>query len=94
MTLDGKKTIIATVLIVIYIAGLLRNWWPRSIEVESFLFAFFSAGAGHKVVKYRRRRKEVEIANQDNPYSDDPRIYDRDKPKKYDSVGDLLDRED
>ncbi len=94
MTLNGYKTITSIVLTVVYAAGLLLNWWSRSTEFELFLAGFFSVGSIHKGVKYRRRKKEVEAASQDNPYSDDPRIYDSDKPKKYDNVGDLLDRED
>ena len=54
----GWKTATSVVLTVVYAAGLLMNWWTRNTEVELFLAGFFSVGAGHKVVKYRKSQKE------------------------------------
>lgn len=83
---DGKKTIVSTALIVLYFTGLLREWWPRNLAVEGFLGTFFSVGVGDKVRKRRRHKREAEIAYRNDPHSDDPR--------RYESVEDLLDRED
>ena len=53
MNKTGWKTVTSTMLSMIYVAGLLFQWWQQNEAAEAFILALFSLGISHKIVKAR-----------------------------------------